>query len=201
MGTLSQERAIRHSKPFPEDFVKRTQFLQLLGVFTVGFALAATAGVADAKVGSANNASVKFTAIGPGGLAFHGTSSDLKVEENAGAIKIIVRPETLDTNMTLRNDHMKRKYLHVAEHPTASLTVQRSELKIPGSGTVRGKFHLHGVEVPADVKYTVTGAGKLHVVGDTTINLENHRIEVPRYLGQGVKPDVQLHVEFDTTDG
>jgi polyisoprenoid-binding protein YceI len=154
--------------------------------------------------------SVKFTAVGPGGLKIDGTGDELKAQEDGDKLVFKASLKNIKTGIGLRDKHTK-KYLDVEQWPDASLVVEKSKVKYPegskvsGSGT--GKFRLHGVtrdepfsytaEKNKDGEYVVTGSvGKK----DVGINIENYKIEKPCYLGVCVDPNVKVSVSFKVKD-
>jgi len=147
--------------------------------------------------------SASFKAVGPGGLSIVGTGSDVAVKDKGDAISISVGLNSLKTGIDLRDNHMKEKYLETGKYPTAVLLVDRAKLKLPTSGAdIDGRLSLHGVTKPVHVHYSASGSGKqANVAGSLRINMKEFGISVPNYLGVTVKPDVDVNVEFDATDG
>jgi polyisoprenoid-binding protein YceI len=85
--------------------------------------------------------------------------------------------------------------------------VERSALKFPEdkkktSGNASGKFKLHGVEKDLKFDYTAERHGSdLIVTGNAKINIKDHQIEKPCYLGVCVDEDVKLSVKFKLREG
>ncbi len=170
-------------------------------------ALALLSGTALAALGQAESASVTFTALGPAGLRIEGKTSELDVKETEGVVTIGVPLAHLDTGISLRNKHMREKYLEVDKYPRAELTVNRTELKLPlgggdTAGRIPGTMTIHGKTRPVTVDFTAksSGGGKYAVVGSTHIDVKEYGIDVPSYLGVTVKPGVDLNVGFTATD-
>lgn len=158
--------------------------------------------VAQASLVRMGDAAVQFTAIGPGGLRIGGRSGDLQVTDTGAAIKVTVPLAGLKTGIDLRDRHMKEKYLHVAQYPNAVLEVQRAALKQPAAGgsvtaEVDGTLLLHGVTKPVHFKYAAKHeGGRIRVDGGLRIDIRNHGIEVPSYMGLKVKPEVEAGAQF-----
>ena len=147
-------------------------------------------------------AKVEFTAVGPGGLKIDGTTSDLEVQASKESLKVICQLSTLTTGISLRDRHMRDKYLETAKYPTAELRVARSALTMPAAGgrsegTASGILLLHGREKPVTFSYRVEDSGGgLTVSGKLAINIQDWDIQIPSYLGITVKPGVEIAVTF-----
>jgi hypothetical protein len=111
---------------------------------------------------------------------------------------------TLDTGISLRNDHMRENYLEVDKAPGYDkATLSEIELKglsvdVPeGKGMFTGALTLHGtkksVNGPAEVRKAGSG---YRVKASFPVNLSDYNIPEPRYLGVGVKNTVQIEVTF-----
>lgn len=156
--------------------------------------------------------SVEFHALGrPAMLKIVGKGvapqGDLVVtKENAISGKLTLPLDSLDTGIKLRNEHMRDKYLEVAKHPAAELTLDPVPLpelaaaadfkkeKIP----FKGKLKLHGEEKPIDGTADIArAAGKLNVKADFTIKTSDFKIETPKYMGITVAEDVKVAVNLD----
>jgi polyisoprenoid-binding protein YceI len=163
------------------------------------------AATADATLARQGDASVSFTAVGPAGFKIVGTTSELNVGEQGGQVAITVPLANLHTGISLRDSHMKEKYLQVGTYPTAQLTVDKGALKFPGDApsdaTASGTMTLHGQSKPVGFHYhAAREGGRIHVVGDCRLNMNDFGVNVPSYLGVTVKPDVSLAVDFFVVD-
>lgn len=119
-----------------------------------------------------------------------------------GEIRLDLR--TLDTGIELRNRHMRENYLEVTKAPgfeSAALT----NLDLPDldrsrpSGKTRftGEIEVHGVRKP------VSGSADIRVSGNTArvearfpLRIPDHEIASPRYLGVGVRDEIQIQVSL-----
>jgi polyisoprenoid-binding protein YceI len=161
------------------------------------FALTASAGGLEIK----GSPTVKFTAIGPGGLKIDGTGDDLKAKEEGGKLIFKASLKNLKTGIALRDKHTK-KYMGIDQWPDASLVIDKDKVKFPTdkkvSGKATGKFKLHGVtNEKQEFTYTAEKTdGGYSVGGKLTINTDDYKIEQPCYLGVCVDKDIKIEVSF-----
>jgi polyisoprenoid-binding protein YceI len=166
--------------------------LGLMGMSSVGYAALSTA----------TDPRVSFDASGPAGMKIEGTTADLSVADDGVNVVTTVPLANLTTGITLRDHHMRDKYLEVAKYPVATLTVPRSALKVPQTGEqsaadVAGTVQLHGQTRPVRVHYEAKGDGaSLSVRGTFHIKMTDFGITVPDYFGVTVKPDVDVSASF-----
>ena len=119
-----------------------------------------------------------------------------------GSLTVDLR--TLDTGLGLRNEHLRENYLEVDKGPGFD-TATLSEIDLngfnadapQGKGSFTGLLTLHGVSktVSGTVDVRQAGAG-LRVKASFPVDLPEHSIRTPRYLGVGVKDTVQVEVAF-----
>jgi len=168
----------------------------LLGISSSGHA--ALSSPSDVRVG--------FLAAGPAGLTIEGKTSELSVAEANGVVVLTVPLANLTTGISLRDKHMREKYLEAAKYPTAVLTVARTALKVPPSGEgtegdATGTLQLHGQTKPVTVHYDAKSeGGKVATRGKFHINMNDFGIKTPSYLGVSVKPDVEVFANFQAKD-
>lgn len=161
--------------------------------------------VASAQLSSIGPATIEFLARGPAGMKINGTGSGLSVNETEGKLTITVPLTDLKTGIGLRDKHL-RGYLHTDKHPNATLVLERSRLKSPADGqtaeaAASGNFTLNGVTKPLKFKYRAKRTGSdYHVQGVGEINIENHAVEQPCYLGVCVDPNVKFKASFKLRD-
>jgi polyisoprenoid-binding protein YceI len=122
-------------------------------------------------------------------------------------LSVGVNLATLTTGISLRDKHMREKYLETATYPTAVLAVSRSKLKVPVSGASgsfdgEGTLTLHGKTKPVSFHYTAKSDGKsaYAVTGAMRLDMNDYGIVTPKYLGVTVKPQVDLTVSFTAED-
>jgi polyisoprenoid-binding protein YceI len=176
----------------------------LLGLSVLTFAMF-TGVEADAKLAKSGASDVSFTAIGPAGMKIVGTTSDLNVNDDGTTITFTVPLGNLTTGISLRDKHMKEKYLQVPQYPNATLKVPRAGIHLAkgaaGSGDAPGTMSIHGKENPVTVHFVVNpSSGALDVTGNTTVNIKDYGVDVPSYLGVTVKPEVGIAVHFVGND-
>jgi polyisoprenoid-binding protein YceI len=170
-----------------------------LRVTLAALALPLAAAAALVRTGDAE---VQFVATGPAGLRINGKSYDLQVADSGAAVKVTVPLAGLKTGIELRDRHLREKYLHVAQHPHAVLEVPRAAIKHPAAGgsvtaEADGTLTLHGQAKPVRFKYTAQHHGaRIRVEGSLRIDIRNHGIEVPSYMGLKVKPEVDAGAKF-----
>jgi polyisoprenoid-binding protein YceI len=170
------------------------------------FIISTLALAAYAKITRTGTPSVSFHASGPAGMKIVGTTGDLDVDDQGAKVVIRVPLRNLSTGISLRDDHMRNKYLQVGSYPNAELTVDRSTLHFPNgdgsaSGDAQGTMAIHGKTQNVSFHYTVARvSGTLHVGGTTHLNIRDYGIDVPSYLGVTVKPDIDVEVQFTATE-
>jgi polyisoprenoid-binding protein YceI len=186
------------SLSFKETLMMRyrlSSFAPALAALT--FALAASADSYDVV----GKPALGFTATGPGGLKINGTAENLIAIEDGGKIVFKASLKDVKTGIGLRDNHTK-KYLGVKEWPDASLTVDKAAIKMPedgkkSSGTVPGKFRLHGVTRDVKVAYSAERTGSEYAIGGHFgVNITDHKIEQPCYLGVCCDTNVKVDAKF-----
>lgn len=153
-----------------------------------------------AKVGEA---SAGFSGTGPAGFKIEGTTKALEVADDGATLTVTVDLSKLETGIGLRDNHMRDKYLEVANHPTAVLAVPVAALKVPAKGQsleadAKGTFSVHGKSKERAFHYTAAcnDGGVCTVNGTMDVNLKEHDINIPVYLGITVKPDIVVKATF-----
>jgi polyisoprenoid-binding protein YceI len=111
---------------------------------------------------------------------------------------------SLDTGIALRNTHLREKYLEVgrgAEYASAVLSGVRlgkvDASAFEGRTPFTGTLLLHGTRRPvsgqADIRRE---GGDVHVAASFPVRIDDYGIAPPRYLGVGVKNEVQVRVSL-----
>ncbi|MEZ4221343.1 MAG: YceI family protein [Polyangiaceae bacterium] len=160
---------------------------------------------ASAKFEAAGDDDVRFLAKGPAGMKINGKASGFEANERGGKLVIKVPVNDMKTGIGLRDRHLK-KYLKAGQHPKAELVVDRGKLKLPddkkvASGEATGQFTLAGVTKPLKFNYKAKRTGSdYHVQARATVDIRDHDIEVPCYLGVCVDPEVKIKVKFKLRD-
>lgn len=180
---------------------KDMKILILVHLMMPALALAAVTKLAP------HGGSVEALAIGkPSFIKIRGkgepAKGELKVDGKKATGNFEFQVATLDTGIDLRNEHMREKYLHVKEHPTAKLEIKNLELKEEfsaakpkiGESPFTGDLTLHGVTKPVTGTFTV--GDKRDVTAAFKIKLSDFNIDIPKYLGVTVADEVNVDVKI-----
>jgi len=109
--------------------------------------------------------------------------------------------ESLDTGITLRNSHMKEKYLKTKEFPKAKLVLTEMSAMPPGSSkkgqSFSGTLELKGVKKPIqgtfDMDVSKDSAGG---VAQFEILLQDFGVDIPSFAGITVSEKVKVKVDL-----
>lgn len=120
--------------------------------------------------------------------------------------ELAVDLSSLDTGIDLRNRHLREKYLEVAKGPgfekavLKAVTLEQPPVNFSGTTRFTAELTVHGVTkaVAGEARLQPTGAGT-RVEATFPLHLPDYEIAKPRYLGVGVKDDVQVKVTFEST--
>ncbi len=151
------------------------------------------------------NAKVDFHADGKI-MKVHGengkASGSLTIANGKVSGLAVVSLKEMTTGISLRDEHMKDKYLEVKKYPTATLEIV--EIALPAQMTenfeaaFKGKLTIHGVA------QMVSGVAKLSRSGsqlkgdiEFTTKISSHKIELPKYSGIVIKDEVKVKIQFD----
>jgi polyisoprenoid-binding protein YceI len=168
----------------------------------LGVLLALLALPASAELERVGDAQAGFSGTGPAGFRLEGKTNELKLTDDGQKVVVTVPLGKLETGIGVRDRHMRDKYLEVGKYPDAVLEVPWSALRLPPPGqsvqeTARGTVSLHGKSKEVPVRYTVAARGDTYqVTGTVPLNMKDFDINVPSYLGQTVKPDIETTVSF-----
>lgn len=141
--------------------------------------------------------SAKFEAVGnPGFLTIEGDKGVVTGKYTKAGGKLSgsfdIDLNSLSTDMELRDEHMKTKYLETKKYPKATLTVENVVLPKDGYFKFSGKLSLHGKTNPASgdclLKEAVNFECKFKVA------LTDYGIPVPEWKGVTVAKDVNIVV-------
>jgi len=111
---------------------------------------------------------------------------------------------TLDTGIGMRNEHMRGRYLEVdkgegfarAVLSDIHLSDARDE-SFKGATAFTGKLSLHGTSRPVAGRAELRRDGAaVRIEASFPVSIPEFGIEKPRYLGVGVKDEVQVKVSF-----
>ena len=119
----------------------------------------------------------------------------------AGELAVDLR--TLDTGISLRNQHMVDNYLEVGkgegfEKATLSdIDVGPLASTVDGQKSFTARLRLHGVTQAVAGRATLSSRGSsVRVDASFPLHISDYAIAAPRYLGVGVKDDVTVRVVF-----
>src|ERR1700687_5736423 len=149
---------------------------------------------AGAQLTQTGESKVVFLATGPGGIKIEGQTAQLEFKDNSEEWEIVVALDSLKTGISLRDRHMKEKYLETPKYPKAELVVRKSALPSPSAGgSSEGKaaaiLKLHGRQKAVSIDYRVRRAGLGYVVNGTIhLDMRDYDVAPPSYLGVSVRP-------------
>lgn len=153
--------------------------------------------------------SVKFLAIGnPSAIHIQGTTKTLETEKTSwkdgkfsGTYHVPL--DQLETGISMRDRHMKEKYLETAKYPKADLSIADCPVK-EGETACEGSLTLHGVTKKIPMKVTWTklgeekGAKKWKANTEFGLKLSDYGISIPKFANITVAEDVAVQVESET---
>lgn len=148
----------------------------------------------------------EFLAVGnPGFLKIRGKGApaqgDLSVDEGKLKGTLTFNLNSLDTEMELRNTHMKDKYLETKKYPTAKLIIENQKLpadwKIESpeikDQKMNATLELHGVKKPVAVEYNINPDGTL--TAKFVLKITDYDIGIPSFMGVTVAEKVDVEVQ------
>jgi polyisoprenoid-binding protein YceI len=196
------------------EFLKRSIAAQrTIAAVVIAIGLATTSVLAQAPAGAWQTADGDIAVLCPltvGGsfeartIALAGRLTIDPSQPGALSGELQVDLQTLDTGIGLRNTHLRENYLEVGKGAgfdravLSDIVVSGADLAgRSGKGTFKGTLALHGMRKPiaGDVRLTPNGD---HVKVDATfpVQLADFGIAEPRYLGVGVRDQVQVRARF-----
>jgi polyisoprenoid-binding protein YceI len=122
----------------------------------------------------------------------------------AGELSVDLK--TLDTGISLRNQHMVETYLEAGKgegFDNATLSnIDAGSLAsgVDGQKPFTARLRLHGVTQAVAGRATLSTRGSsVRVDASFPVRISSYGIAAPRYLGVGVKDDVTVRVVFNAT--
>ncbi len=177
--------------------------LSLVGILT-----ASVANAKDSKLRiNTQESDIEFKAIGnPSALVVLGKGQGIEggmVFSEGGSVngQVIVDLTTLTTGLSLRDKHLKNKYLEVGTFKTAEFSLQKIQWKSAESAMNQpiveqefsGIMKIKNVEkVVAGVVSSVPGKDKVNATFKFTILLEDFAITIPSFAGITMAKDVEI---------
>lgn len=164
------------------------------------------------KIDLASGAKVEFDAVGkPAMINIKGTGAKATgalSSTNKNLVgEFIVNLKDFTTDMDLRDEHMKEKYLEVEKKgfDKAILKInQKISSVLPTSGTwepqgLTGLLTLHGVtkEIPLNCKLNIKDSKATGAV-DFKIKVQDYKIEIPSFAGITMTDEVAVKVLVDS---
>ena len=122
----------------------------------------------------------------------------------AGELAVDLR--TLDTGISLRNTHMREHYLEVGRGEgferavLSDIVLGADAATASGAATFNATLLVHGVKKPVAGTARITRSGEaVRVEATFPVTLAEFGIADPRYLGVGVRNQVQVKVRFGSS--
>jgi polyisoprenoid-binding protein YceI len=193
-------KAASRTKPFSTLF---SALAALLLLTTSVNALANAASPVDsaAKSLAIKSGKVEFLAIGkPSFLKVRGIGAaptgELKLSGSKASGEFTFDLSSLDTEIALRNEHMKDKYLEVGKFPKATIRFKDVEAKEGAKSTIPAELELHGVKktVSMDAELKPEGESK-KATGTFKFKLTDFGIAIPSHLGITIADEVTVTIE------
>ena len=179
-------------------------------IFAVSISFVANAGMIHKLDLAKEESKVEFTAIGkPSLLKISGIGGKAKglMELDGSNVKgdISVEMSDMTTGISLRDTHMKEKYLEVNKFPNAVLKISDlkfekdpySEVFSQKNVPFKGKMNIHGIE--HDVEGTAdidSSKSEISVSAKTKTTITAHQIAIPTYMGIKIADEVQVSAEL-----
>jgi len=125
-----------------------------------------------------------------------------KIENNKMYVEANLELNNLETGISLRDEHMKEKYLEIKEYPSAFLKIE--SLDLPAGFEAKpvamknqnfeGILKLHGKEQKITGTYSLSE--NMEIAANFSIKLTDYGIEIPSYLGINVAETVSVDTKF-----
>jgi polyisoprenoid-binding protein YceI len=187
--------------------------------FAVGSTGAAVAKSSSVKSASAQSMTIPVLAD-HGKLEFHavgrpsmikvngegkGPQGSLQIFENKVSGDLAFDVTSLTSGISLRDEHMKDKYLEVQKFPEAKLHL--TEVLLPAAWSLKsplvkdapfkGDLTLHGVTKPIEGKFEISGGeSAMSAKADFEVKMDDYGILIPKYLGITVKNEVPVSLSM-----
>jgi polyisoprenoid-binding protein YceI len=153
---------------------------------------------------------VEFVAIGrPSALKIKGSGNELMLaitlEKDLLRGKVEFSLASLDTGLSLRDRHMKEKYLEVEKFPKSTFEILEGTLPADlisnevaeAEVILKGKLTLHGVTRDLTTAAKVKKKGTTYEIqAPLEVKLPDFQIEIPKFAGITVAEDVKIDIRF-----
>lgn len=155
-----------------------------------------------------NDSKVEFKAVGmPSSLKIVGTTNQLDggftFQDGILSGEAVLKLETLETGIKLRDEHMKNKYLQISQYPLAKLRLKQLVIKQGAGGEIslkempfEGELELHGVTKPIQGVLSLQGdKNRLSIASLFKIKSTDFQIDTPKFAGITLASDIDLKIE------
>jgi polyisoprenoid-binding protein YceI len=146
---------------------------------------------------------LKFLAVGkPGFLKIKGESKTqpvkgrIEVSDSTVSGELQLNLEGLETGISLRDEHLKYKYLEVKKFPIATLKLVNQPLSKDAETKFKGVLSLHGVDKEIQGTYKIDSSSS-RLQAQFTFLVTDFAIDIPSYMGVTVSEKVD--VDFAAT--
>ncbi|MBN8542048.1 MAG: YceI family protein [Deltaproteobacteria bacterium] len=189
---------------------RKKAFAALLSAFAaltlLAFSIDALANAASPTDSAAKSLAIKsgkveFLAIGkPSFLKVRGVGTaptgELKLSGTKASGEFTFDLSSLDTEIALRNEHMKDKYLEVGKFPKATIRFKDVETKEGAKSAIPAELELHGIKktVSMDAELKPEGETK-KATGTFKLKLTDFGITIPSHLGVTIADEVTVTIE------
>jgi hypothetical protein len=179
--------------------------LKLLLITQLLFAAVEKTATEKINLSEVKNAITFQAVIRPGGAKINGApgtevqkplAGQLEVKDNKISGDATFQLKAFNTGISLRDSHLKDKYLQVEQYPEAKLKMKSFAISETGA-PFEGTLTLHGKEnkVSGIVKSKKVN-NKYDLSFDFDVNIKDYGIEVPSYLGVRVEEKVKIEVNI-----
>lgn len=182
-------------------------FLLLSLVATVSVAAAKT--LPESHKVQKTDGVVEFEAIGrPSLLKIHGKgegpTGEMKLVQGKLSADLVFNLNSLETGLSLRDKHMKEKYLKTQDHPNAHFTLvaveNLSEILAAkkNEGRFKGELELNGKKNPlqGNLVYKPNGSDS-SVEANFEVKLTDYAIDIPSFAGITVADKIIVKVNLN----
>jgi polyisoprenoid-binding protein YceI len=147
---------------------------------------------------------LKIVGKGPGPKG----TLDVSAEKVSGQFQVNLND--ISTGISMRDKHMKEKYLEVEKYPSAEFKLTALKLPKPLDGSdanfkevpFEGTFKVHGVEKPVTGTADLTvESSKLKGTATFGIKVTDFKIDIPKFAGITMAEDVKVTVQGAGTIG
>jgi polyisoprenoid-binding protein YceI len=137
-----------------------------------------------------------------------GESSSVTLKDDGEKLVFTVPMSTVSTGITLRDDHMRKNFVHTDQYPDVALAIPKAGVTWPAAvgestkGTATAAFTAHGVTLDVPVTYTIKKAkDSLKVTASFPFDVKAHGIdEALSYMGISFEQVVKGTVTLELAD-